>query len=95
MSNEYPAGTTEAEAYALGYAYATRTDGAYDWPLSGEWADMPTPYAVTLTVARTIFGGSWGPDDLNADLESGEWSIDYVADHFEQGYAAYRDEHGK
>lgn len=94
MSNEYQAGTVEAEAYALGYEYATLTEGAYDNPLSGEWAGMPTPYAITLRVARIVFGDSWAADDLDADLESGEWSVEFVSDCFEQGYESYRDDYG-
>lgn len=95
MANEYPAGTPEAEAHALGYEYATLTGGIYDAPLSGEWADMPTIHSVNLTVARTVYGPSWTLQDVDDDIESGEWDSDGIADAFEYGYAAYREEHGK
>lgn len=96
MSNEYSEGTIEWHAWGEGYAYAERTGGIYENPLSGEWADMPTISDVGTAVGRHVFGADYGPDDYADDRDSGtfdDYDEEIMAEAFEQGYAYWREDH--
>lgn len=72
-------GSPEWHAWALGYAYAERSGGAYDAPLSGEWANMPSVDAVLAQVEEL------------ADVELEVDAFDSVETAYELGYATYRE----
>lgn len=91
--NEYAEGSLEWRAWGEGYAYAERTGGAYDAPLSGEWADMPTIADVGTMVGRHVFGADYSPDDYAEDRESGvidDFDEEAILEAFEHGYADWR-----
>lgn len=76
--NPYPEGSLEWHAWGLGFDYSKATGGIYgDTPLSGEWADQPTPATVSRTV-ESIVG-------FELDFED----VDYVAEAYELGYATW------
>ena len=70
-------GSEEWHAWALGYDYAVRTDGSYESPLSGEWADQLTPAGLHATLSAQL------------GYELGDGAYDEVDDAFELGYATY------
>lgn len=92
--NDYAEGSLEWHAWGEGNDYAARTNGVYDEPLSGEWADMPNLDDVGLAVARHMFGADYTRADYAQDREDGIISdddMDAIADAFEQGYADWRE----
>jgi hypothetical protein len=76
--NPYEEGTGEWHAWGFGYGHAVATQGAYDAPLSGEWAGM-----VSLSELCRRIGTALG---LELDDDDTEW----VAEAFEHGYEAWQ-----
>ena len=95
--NPYAEGSKEWYAYGDGHDYAVLTEGCYDEPLSGEWADMPTISDVLDSVAVHLFGsGATWVDDIASEL----WVSEHdalameVLDAYERGYQNYREHNG-
>lgn len=78
--NPEPEGSDIWHAWGLGFEYAEQTGGVYDSPLSGEWADCPTPHAIVAKVMR-LMGFETSDCEEGQDAE--------IADAFELGYATY------
>lgn len=78
--NPEPEGSDIWHAWGLGFEYAEQTGGVYDSPLSGEWADCPTPHAIVAKVMR-LMGFETSDCEEGQDTE--------IADAFELGYATY------
>lgn len=92
--NDYAEGSLEWHAWGEGNDYAARTNGVYDNPLSGEWADMPSLTDVGILTARHVFGADYGTADYARDRMDGVIADDdacAIYDAFEQGYADWRE----
>lgn len=70
-ANDFPEGSTEWHAWGLGHTYG-QTHDVTDEPLSGEWADGPSPADVISAAWQAVMGPSWdtyadGSDDDRDD----------------------------
>lgn len=83
--NTYAEGTLEWHAWGAGNDYRLSIgDRQDDAPLSGEWADGPTPCQAIVAAWQGVLGKSWDtyndgtPDDRDWD--------DAILDAWEAGY---------
>lgn len=84
--NPYAMGTPEWHAWGNGADYQARTGAYRDNPLSGEWADDPTPTDVIRQAWQDVMGPSW--DTYSDGTDEDRDSDDEIVNAWEEGYFA-------